>query len=222
MSDQIRAFVSDFFRKKNREIYLRTFLSGEELLSYDGQIDILFLDIQMKDIDGMETARKLRAGKFRGFLIFITVLKEMVFESFEVQTYDYLVKPVDKKQFERTMERLYASMKNASEDSLLVRKGYEGRIVQKDEIVFCEIIDRKIYLNLTSGEVLDYYERIENLETKLNNHFFRCHRSYLINLKHLKGYKNGMAYMDNGKEVAVSRLRSKEFSSVVLQYMKNI
>ena len=222
MSDQIRAFVSDFFRKKNREIYLRTFLSGEELLSYDGQIDILFLDIQMKDIDGMETARKLRAGKFRGFLIFITVLKEMVFESFEVQTYDYLVKPVDKKQFERTMERLYASMKNASEDSLLVRKGYEGRIVQKDEIVFCEIIDRKIYLNLTSGEVLDYYERIENLETKLNNHFFRCHRSYLINLKHLKGYKNGMAYMDNGKEVPVSRLRSKEFSSVVLQYMKNI
>lgn len=222
MSDQIRAFVSDFFRKKNREIHLRTFLSGEELLSYDGQIDILFLDIQMKDIDGMETARKLRAGKFRGFLIFITVLKEMVFESFEVQAYDYLVKPVDKKQFERTMERLYASMKNASEDSLLVRKGYEGRIVQKDEIVFCEIIDRKIYLNLTSGEVLDYYERIENLETKLNNHFFRCHRSYLINLKHLKGYKNGTAYMDNGKEVPVSRLRGREFSGVVLQYMKDI
>ena len=89
-------------------------------------------------------------------------------------------------------------------------------------IVFCEIIDRKIYLNLVSDEVLDYYERIENLETKLGGHFFRCHRSYLINLKHLKGYKNGTAYMDNGKEVPVSRLRSKEFSSVVLRYMKNI
>ena len=222
MSDHIRAMASDFFRKKNREIQLRTFLSGEELLNYDGQIDILFLDIQMNGMDGLETARKLRAGKFRGFLIFITVLKEMVFQSFEVQAYDYLVKPVDEKQFRKTMERLYVSMQNTSEDSLLVQQGYERRIVPKDEIVFCEVIDRKIYLNLASGEVVDYYERIENLETKLGSHFFRCHRSYLINLKHLKGYKNGTAYMDNGKEVPVSRLRSREFSGVVLQYMKNI
>lgn len=222
MSDHIRAMASEFFRKKNREIQLRTFLSGEELLNYDGQIDILFLDIQMNGMDGLETARKLRAGKFRGVLIFITVLKEMVFQSFEVQAYDYLVKPVDEKQFGKTMGRLYASMQNASEDSLLVQKGYEGRIIREDEIVFCEVIDRKIYLNLVSGEVVDYYERIENLETKLGSHFFRCHRSYLINLKHLKGYKNGTACMDNGKEVPVSRLRSREFSGVVLQYMKNI
>ena len=222
MSGYISTMVFSFFRKKNREINLRTFLSGRELLAYDGQIDILFLDIQMKDMDGMETARKLRAGKFRGFLVFITVLKEMVFQSFEVHAYDYLVKPVDEKQFEKTMERLYASMCSASVDSMLVQKGYESRIIPKDEIVFCEIIDRKIYLNLASGEVLDYYERIENLEEKLDSCFFRCHRSYLINLKHLKGYKNGTAYMDNGREVPISRLRSKEFSGVVLQYMKNI
>ncbi len=222
MSDYIRVMASDFFRKKNKEIHLRTFLSGEELLSYSGPIDILFLDIQMKNMDGMETARKLRADRFRGSLIFITVLKEMVFQSFEVQAYDYLVKPVDKKQFEKTMDRLYTSMCSASGDSLLVQKGYEGRIIPKDEIVFCEIIERKIYLNLASCEVVDYYERIENLETKLDEYFFRCHRSYLINLKHLKGYKNGTAYMDNGKKVPVSRMRSKEFSSVVLQYMKNM
>ena len=222
MSAHIRSCVSDFFRRKNRETSLRMFSSGEELLSYNGQIDILFLDIQMKGMDGMETARKLRADQFRGFLVFITVLKEMVFQSFEVQAYDYLVKPVDKKQFEKTMERLYASMQNAREDSLLVQKGYEGRIIPKDEIVFCEVIDRKIYLNLASGDVVDYYERIENLEAKLDKHFYRCHRSYLINLKHLKGYKNGTACMDNGKKIPVSRLRSKEFSGVVLQYMKNI
>ena len=222
IAEQIKRLASVFFRAKNMETSIICFSCGEELLRYDKSIDILFLDIQMEGMDGMETAKKLRSRNFKGYLIFVTVLEEMVFQSFEVQAYDYLVKPVDEKQFGKTMERLYASMQNASEDSLLVQKGYEGRIIREEEIVFCEIIDRKIYLNLASGEVVDYYERIENLETKLGSHFFRCHRSYLINLKHLKGYKNGTACMDNGKEVPVSRLRSKEFSSVVLQYMKNM
>ncbi|MDE7431724.1 MAG: LytTR family transcriptional regulator DNA-binding domain-containing protein, partial [Lachnospiraceae bacterium] len=87
-------------------------------------------------------------------------------------------------------------------------------------IVFCEIIDRKVYMHLASSEVVDFYELIENLEPKFDSRFFRCHRSFLINLKYLKSYKNGIAYMEGGKEIPVSRLRSKEFSSVILQYMK--
>ena len=84
MSNQIRIMASDFFGRKNMDITILQFSGGEELLKYDRRIDILFLDIQMKDIDGMETARKLRADRFKGFLIFITVLREMVFQSFEV------------------------------------------------------------------------------------------------------------------------------------------
>ncbi|MDE7310108.1 MAG: LytTR family DNA-binding domain-containing protein [Eubacterium sp.] len=222
MSDHIKAMASDFFRRKNMEITILQFSCGDELLKYGKQVDILFLDIQMKGTDGMETARRLRERRFRGFLIFITVLKEMVFQSFEVQAYDYLVKPIQEKHFEKTMERLVGSMQDASEASLLIQKGYESRILSLKEIVFCEIIDRKIYLHLTSLEVVDYYDRIENLETKLDSRFFRCHRSYLINLMHLKSYKNGVAYMEGSKEIPVSRLRSKEFSGVILQYMKSM
>ncbi len=222
MSAQIRTLVSAFFRRKNTEISIRQFSCGEELLQYDKQIDILFLDIQMKGIDGMETARKLRGQNFRGFLIFITVLKELVFQSFEVQAYDYLVKPVDERQFEKTMERVFVSMKNTEEANLLIQKGYESRIISLEEIVFCEIIDRKIYLHLISSEVVDYYERIENLEGRLGGSFFRCHRSYLIHLKYLKSYKNKTAYMEGGHRIPVSRLRDREFSAAILQYMKNM
>ncbi len=220
MSDKVRMMVSDFFCRKNMGIVISQFSSGKELLKCDRIIDILFLDIHMKDMDGMETARKLRSRKFKGAVIFITVLKEMVFQSFEVRAYDYLVKPIESSHFEKTMERLLASMRNASESSLLVQKGYESSIIPFEEIVFCEIINRKIYLHLASSEMLDFYGRIENLETKLDSRFFRCHRSFLINLQYLKSYKNGMAYMENGKEIPVSRLRSKGFSDVILQYMK--
>ena len=221
MSDQIQKMASDFFRSKNVETAILQFSSGTELLKYKKPIDILFLDIQMEDLDGMETARKLRKRKFQGFLIFITVLKELVFQSFEVQAFDYLVKPVEEGQFQKTMERLFSSMKQAGEANLLIQKGYESHIISLEEIVFCEIIDRKIYLHLASSGVIDYYDRIEHLEARLGSSFFRCHRSYLINLKYLKSYKNGIAYMEVGKEIPVSRLRSREFSGVILQYMKN-
>lgn len=220
LMDQIRKLVSEFFRGKNTEASVVCFSNGEDLLKYDKSIDILFLDIQMNGMDGMEAAKELRNRSFGGYIIFITILEEMVFQSFEVQAYDYLVKPIEEKKFKRTMERLFASMKNVNEEKLLVQKGYERSIISFDDIVFCEIIDRKVYLHLASADVVDFYDRIENLEARLDSRFFRCHRSYLINLKYLKSYKNGVAYMENGKEIPISRLRGKAFSEVVLQYMK--
>lgn len=220
-SDQIRSFVSGFFREKNIETMIRQFTGGEELLQYDGPIDILFLDIQMNGINGMEAAAELRRRKFRGFIIFITVLEEMVFQAFGVHAYDYLVKPVEKRCFEKVMDRLLTSMQNAGEEHLLVQKGHERSIVSLDDIVYCEVIDRKIYLHLVSSDTIDYYERIETLEQKLDGRFFRCHRSFLINLKHLKSFNHDTAYMENGTKVPVSRLRNRGFSDAVLQYMKD-
>ena len=74
----------------------------------------------MDGIDGMETARKLRSQNDKGYLIFITVLKEMVFQSFEVQAYDYPIKPINEECFEKTMGRLYASMQNANDAKVFV------------------------------------------------------------------------------------------------------
>ncbi|MDE6024052.1 MAG: LytTR family DNA-binding domain-containing protein [Lachnospiraceae bacterium] len=222
MSEKIEKMAEDFFRMKNTDISIVEYSSGEELLKSNEKIDILFLDIGMHGMDGIETAKRLRAHGYNGFLVFITVLKEMVFQSFEVQPFDYLVKPVQEEHFEKTMERLFVSLQNRlspEKANLLVQKGCESIIISFQDIICCEIIDRKVYLYLASGEVINYYERIENLEKKLDGRFFRCHRSYLINLNHLKSYSNNTAYMANGKEIPVSRLRSKEFSKVILQYM---
>ena len=218
--DKLKRLTVGFFQRKKVEVKVIVFRSGEELLDYQQNIDILFLDIQMDGIDGMETARRLRNRNFRGYLIFITVLREMVFESFAVQPYDYLLKPMKEEAFVKTMERLFVSMQEERAASLLVQRGYESSLVPFSDIIFCEIIDRKIYLHLKTGEVIDYYDRLERLETKLDSRFYKCHRSYLINLNYLKCYKNGMAYMINGKAIPVSRLRGKEFSGVILNYMK--
>ncbi len=222
--EKISQMAEDFFGKKNIDISVAQYSSGEDLLESSKGMDILFLDIGMQGMDGIETARRLRGHGYKGFLVFITVLKEMVFQSFEVQPFDYLVKPVQKEYFDKTMERLFLSIQDrlAPEKGLLVRKGYDSSIISFQDIICCEIIDRKMFLYLESGEVIDYYDRIENLEKKLDRRFFRCHRSYLINLNYLKGYRNNTAYMADGKEIPVSRLRGREFSNVILQYMREV
>ncbi len=220
ISEKIGKMAKDFFRKKNMDISVMQYSSGEDLLGSGKGMDITFLDIGMQGMDGIETARRLRAHGYKGFLVFITVLGEMVFQSFEVQPFDYLVKPVQEEKFEKTMERLFRSMQDKEKGHLLVQKGYESNIISFQEIICCEVIDRKVYLYLQSGEAIGYYDRIANLEKKLDRRFFRCHRSYLINLGYLKSYRDNTAYMADGKEIPVSRLRSREFSNVILQYMR--
>lgn len=220
MLNELSELVSGFFLRKNVEAAIVKFTSGSSLLQYEKQLDIIFLDIQMRGLNGMETAKLLRSQNYKGFLIFVTVMDELVFDSFKVGAFDYLVKPVNNDRLVQTMERLLCEMSNSADTNLLVRRGNECRIVAFDDIVFCEIINRKIFLHLDGQEVIDYYDKIENLEKKLDGRFFRCHRSYLVNLKYLKSYKNGLAYLSSGETIPVSRLRSKDFSNVILQYMK--
>lgn len=212
--------VLGFFKQENMEIAVFPFQSGKALLDCDKKLDIVFLDIQMGEPNGLETAKELRSRGYGGFLIFITVLQEYVFNAFEVQAFDYLVKPLQEDNFSRTMGRLLLSIRSHKEKQLLIQKGTEWSIVPFDDIVYCEIINRKVYLHLKDEPVLDYYDKIETLERKLDERFFKCHRSYLINLQYLKSYKAGQAYLTNGETIPVSRLRGDEFSTVILQYMK--
>lgn len=220
MLNHLKQLVYDFFHKKRIVTVISLFSSGEELLQSGQEMDILFLDIQMKRIDGMKTAQKLRERGCKAEIIFITILKEMVFCSFEVRAFDYLIKPVQRKDFDHTLERLMDSMEKAELDKLLIQIGNENHIIRFDEILYCEVIDRKIYLHLDTGNELEYYDRMDDLAEKLDNRFYRCHRSYLINLQYLESYKKGYACMEGGHMVPVSRLRSKDFSHVVLRFMK--
>lgn len=222
MLDELTHNVHDFFAQKKIESSITQFSSGRELLQCHKPLDLIFLDIQMKEPNGMETAKILRGRGYKGFLIFVTVMEELVFHSFEVQAFDYLVKPIEPKRFGAAMERLVRAVKTGADSKLLVQKGNECSIIPFDDIVYCEIINRKVYLHLADQRVVDYYDKIENLEKKLDGRFFRCHRSYLINMKHLRNYSHGLASLSSGDKIPVSRLRNEAFSNVILQYMKEL
>lgn len=182
--------------------------------------DLIMLDIEMDPPDGMETARLLRERGWEGLLIFITVLKERVFDAFEAQPFDYLVKPLDETRFARTMDRALKILQQNSGQSLLVQKGASRRIIPFSQILYCEVLGRKIYIHQKNGQVLDYYEKLESLQHRVDGRFFRCHRSFLVNLDFVRGCEGGIITLEAGGQIPLSRLREQEFTEALLSHMK--
>lgn len=220
MLDHMEGRISGYMEAKGSAYELTRFSSGQELLDSGWEYDILFLDIQMDAPDGMETAKLLRRQGYRGIIIFITVLKEHVFDAFEVEACDYLLKPVDGPHFAHTLDRAMDALEKRSEKSIMVRGANMCRILPLEEIIYCEVLGRKIFLHTKTSETISYYCKITDLEQSVDNRFFRCHRSYLVNLDHVRELKKGEIVFLDGSRVPVSRLREQELTRAVLSHMK--
>ncbi len=221
MLDEAAALLSDYMEGTGLAWTLDRFSSGRELLGSAGTFDLVLLDVRMARPDGMETARLLRERGFHGLLIFITVLRDSVFDAFDALPFDYLVKPLDAGRFRRTMDRAIKTLEERSRRTVTVRRGNTCRVVPLDEVLFCEVMGRKLYLHCAGGEVVDYYGRLEDLERQAGRQFFRCHRSFLVNLDRVRGYAKGAAALAGGSQVPVSRLRERDLLEALLGRMRS-
>lgn len=222
---EMRNIIAEKITKLYPKEEILFYQSGEEVLADEGALDILFLDIQMAGKDGIETAKELRRRKQKVILIFVTVMKEYVFQAFDVGAFHYLVKPIDDLKFEKVLKNAIAQVnkraagKNSSfhEESYIIvkTKGITRKILLND-IIYAEVFNRNIILHL-KNEQIEYYGKLKELETISGNTFFRTHRAYLVNLKYVTSYEAGKVYMKD-KEVLLSKSNYSEFVKGFLHY----
>ena len=93
-------------------------------------------------------------------------------------------------------------------------------VVLLSDIVYCEVLGRKVYLHKPDGAVSDYYGRLEDLEWRVDGRFFKCHRSYLVNLDYVRGCRDGQVLLPQGERIPASRLRERELTQALLRHMK--
>ena len=221
MARELAGHLADYLREKSITAYsASSFPNGRALLESRGSFDVIFLDIQMEQPDGMAAARLLRQRGDRSLLIFITVLKECVFDSFQVEAFDFLLKPLDSARFHQTMDRVLRSLEQRAAESLVIQRGTGCEVVLLSDIVYCEVLGRKVYLHKNDGTVSGYYDRLEDLERRVDGRFFKCHRSYLVNLDYVRGCQDGQVLLPQGERIPVSRLRERELTQALLRYMK--
>ena len=221
MARELAGYLARYLEEHEVTAYsVSSFSNGRALLETADGFDVIFLDIQMEEPDGMETARLLRRQGDHSLLIFVTVLMELVFDAFQVEAYDYLTKPLDTARFARTMDRVLRTLEQRTAASIVIRQGSGCEVVPLSDVVYCEVLGRKVYLHKADGTVTGYYDRLEQLERRVDRRFFRCHRSYLVNLDYVRGCQTGQVLLSQGERIPVSRLRERDLTGALLLYMK--
>ena len=221
MAQEIANQLSRYMNGEQITSYcVSSFQNGCSLLERDCDFDVIFLDIQMEYLNGMETAKMLRQRKNHSLLIFVTVLKECVFDAFEVEAFDYLLKPLDSGHFKRTMDRIIKSLQQRETKRIVVQRGTSCDVILLAEIVYFEVQGRKIYIHQRSGKITDYYDKLDDLAQRIDGRFFRCHRSYLVNIEYVRGCNAGQVILSQGDKIPVSRLRERDLTQALLRYMK--
>ena len=218
--------IKGILKEMNVPCAIRQFYSGQELLQASERFEFICLDLMRKDLDGMETGRIFRERAFDKILIFISASREYVFEAYDVEAFQYILKPVNEKKLRNVLEKAVLKTQVSSREGssfqefMIVSKEREKRKLFLDDIYYFEILGRTVDVHERNG-VFTYYERIGVLEKRLQGkNFFRCHKSYLINLKYVAAYNRQEVILDNGERIGIAKRRYEEFCREILAYMR--
>lgn len=185
------------------------FARAEDLLfyieDYLHEVNIIFLDIFMDELNGMDTAKKLREIGYKGEIIFISSSPDYVFEAFEVNSFNYLVKgSLDEEHFLKVLSEALKKVQNSSGEFLKFSMGADDLKVDIDKIHYFEIHRRVVTVIYDVDRTFDFYYSMDNLSEELKNkNFIRTHRSYLVNMNHIVSISKDHLLLKGSHEVPI-------------------
>ena len=213
--------ISGLVRKQMPDCYLESYATGEGLLEAVKRFDIVFLDIQMDGMDGIETARSLRKKQDDIVLIFVTGNREYVFDAIDLYAFHYLLKPVNEDKFREVLERAAGEVAKKKEKRGLFIKRRNLTLDQAD-ILYIESRAKKVEIHTDgSKDIIEIYATMEELEGQLGEDFYRCHRAYIVNMAHITEYDNDSITITNGDRIYLTKKKYGDFVKAYMWYLQN-
>lgn len=211
-------------RKQQVNIELKCFPSGESLL-YEFiesglNIDILYLDIVMKKIDGMETAKKLRAAGCGSPIIFLSSCEDYVYDAFDVDAVQYLVKDrFTEEKFEQIFRKSAERAREPEQPVFVCEFSGVKTFIPIAEITYFEIWRRLVTVHY-GGKTKKFYGNMERLEQEFKaKYFVRCHRSYLIHLPYIAEFHRTQIVLKCGTCIPVGATHYNELCTAFSKYV---
>lgn len=220
----LKEYIDKIFSDLSYKYELYIFDSGEELFkTYPKSIDIFLLDIHMDKMNGMDVARKIREiGDKKSEIIFITSLIEYIQEGYEVRAYRYLLKPLKFEEIKKHITSCVQEINENRENYIIISDKYATYKINIMDITYIEIQKKDMIIH-TINKNYEVKSSMYTIEKELTDYnFFRCHRSFLVNIKFVNKVKQYIVILDNNEEIPVSRYKLKELKSRVCSYIGDI
>lgn len=219
--EKIQNLVTEYLNNHDLTYQLHPFSSGRDFLNQSKnsvKYDIVFMDISMDAIDGIETAMQMRTYHSDTFLVLVTAFIDYVLDGYKVNAMRYLLKDTLDASFTECMDAILQRMGTAQ----VTFPFTDGeRKLHTDNILYVESNKHKsifFYMD-TTLETYEIYRKLDTIEQTLSGYnFLRIHKSYLVNMKHIRKISNYTAFLDTGKELPIPRLRFQEVRESFVAY----
>ena len=201
-----------------------------QLIIEQEHVDLIFVDINMPDMNGLDFVRSLTQNYF---IVFTTAHSEFALEGFKLNAIDYLLKPFSYEEFMKATQKVIslvdlvercraaesAAAQNEAEEAdqgyLSVKADYKTQLVKIADIVYLESAGEYVRLHIEGSSTITTLFRLKNMETTLpQDTFLRVHRSYIVNIKRIASYTKGRIFLDNGEYIPLGENYKERFFEI--------
>lgn len=217
-STQMRKVIERFFYEASFKLDLYVYDSAEEMCGVLENItfDVVFLDIYMKQMNGIELAHKIRNKSTKTLIIFCTYSSDHALEGYQFRAFQYIVKPIHEKLLEQVLADALKHLETHKRVQYTFPSEKGIKVIYLEDIYYIESDIRKTIIHLREDSFKCTYN-INTLEQKLQAFgFARCHRSYIVSLTKIKSIEPGCIDLYSGSSILVSKYKLKEMKKKVV------
>ncbi|HPF56385.1 MAG TPA: LytTR family DNA-binding domain-containing protein [Clostridiales bacterium] len=202
----LQKIVSGWIDQRGLRACVSKYPSAEAFLfeyAENMSVDILLLDILLSGMNGVELARRVRESDAHPQIVFISAYSDFVADGYDVDALHYLMKPIEPEKLCEVLDKAVKSLSKAEPSVMLETEEGIVRLLEKD-IIYAEAFSHIVCVKCICGD-LTVKTPISELETQLGESFVRCHRSYLVGLRHIRQITRTDVILDDGGKLPLSR-----------------
>lgn len=222
--DYLHEHISEEFKRQGAKIQIDKFTSGKDFLNAHNlePFDVVFLDIDMPEINGFDVAEKLGGSEYT-LIIFVTTHDELVFSSLKFQPFRFIRKTHIDSEINETIAAVNQKLlKRKAEQRIKFPTKDSAIYVLPSEIEYIEVYGHWLRVYLNKGEPVECYGSLSELEKTLSPlGFVRTYKSYLVNLKYIHSIGKTQITLDNGTEIPLSRYKANEVRDKFKDYLRS-
>lgn len=217
-SSLIKSYLEKYQKDNDIQFDISFFTDGSDFIEdYKGEYNLIFMDVAMPKMNGIEASKKLRKIDKDVCLVFLTEMAQYALEGYEVNAYDFLIKPMEYELFSIKLNKFLSYIKINEDKYFIINSSNEIHKVKYSEILYVESIKHYVYFHCLE----DTYRMrlsLDSIKKDLKaNHFSEINRSLIVNLSHVDNYSNNDVCV-KGENLPLSRAYKTSFLSELMNY----